>query len=169
MNEHVGRGQPVRAFFSLDSENLSSLDGLFLFPCFAVIHSIGHGPDQECPGPTAGVQNDGILVHAYRLGHKVTDMVRGKRLIFIRLPDVLVESREEQVQEVLPGRILVVDMGENSVVYELKYAFEVFIRESGDILIFKDVSVENAKLLELIEVLVVGRDRAGRASRQQAG
>ena len=73
------------------------------------------------------------------------------------------------MQEVLPGRILVVDMGENPVVYELKYAFEVFIRESGDILIFKDVSVENSKLLELIEVLVVGRDRAGRASRQQPG
>ena len=51
--------------------------------------------------------------------HEVNDVIWRESLVLVRLPDVFVEGREEEIENILPLRCLVVDVRKNAVCYEI--------------------------------------------------
>ena len=65
-------------------------------------------------------------------------MVRRKSLVLIGLSNVLVERDEEQVEQVLPGRALVVNERENPGLDKVKNHAKTLAVHITDILAFKN-------------------------------
>ena len=79
-------------------------------------------------------------------------MVRRERLVLVGLAHVLVECGEEQVQQVLTGGVLVIDVGNDVRLDVFEDFLEVFVGQVLDVLGLKDFPVQQAELVRLVHL-----------------
>ena len=85
------------------------------------------------------------------------DVVGCERLVLVRLADVFVEGRKEEIEQVLPLRRLVVDIWENAVVYEVENLLKLLLFQLADTLGVNNLRLQNNQLFGLVEALVKQR------------
>ena len=98
-----------------------------------------------------------MAVHANNGAHEVDNVVGCKRLVLVRLADVFVESREEEVEQILPLRRLVVDVRENPGFDEFEDLLELLLLQVADALGVNDFLLQDDQFFGLVETFVEQR------------
>ena len=114
-----------------------------------------------------------MAVHANNGAHEVDNVVGCKRLVLVRLADVFVKSREEEVEQILPLRRLVVDVGENAAFDKFKDFLEFRFLQITNTLGINHLLLQDDHFLGLVEAFVeqslkYGLDTASDLSCSQA-
>ena len=82
------------------------------------------------------------------------DVVGSERLVLVRLADVFVEGREEEVEKVLPQRRLVVDTRKDSPGDKIENFLKLLLLELADTLRVYDLVLQDDQFLRLVEALI---------------
>ena len=138
MNQHVRRCKTVNKLVVLNAVNVMLLNLILFGLRMTIRESLRHRPNEKRTATACHIKNDRVLVHVTNLGHEVRDMVRCKSLVLIGLANVFVKRDEEQIEQVLPGRALVVNERENPSLDKVKNHAKTLAVHITNILAFKN-------------------------------